>query len=130
VRTGAGHVVIYLSLLVWLLPAGNPAKTYKPEARWIRDAIGAETRFGLAYPEANFAFRKMGAFGFYSGRLATLLDSAPEIERFFTEHPRSVVLIHESAVDEVLGSGLDAWRSRVVRELWAGNRRYLVLRGP
>jgi 4-amino-4-deoxy-L-arabinose transferase-like glycosyltransferase len=129
VRIGASHVVIYLLALTWLMPAFNPAKTYRPAALWIRDAIGAETHLGLAHPEADLGFRKMGAFGFYSGRLVSLVESEPAIERFFAEHPGSVVLVHESAVDDVFGGDLGIWRSRVVRDLWAGGRRYLVLRG-
>jgi len=109
------------------MPTINPAKTYAPAGRWIREHIGSETHFGLVNPKRGFS--KMGAFGFYSGALVKLLEQEQEIERFLREHPKSVVLVYEGAVDKVYGSERTDWRARVVHELVAGRYRYFVLRG-
>ena len=118
---------IYLIGFAWVMPTINPAKTYAPAGRWIREHIGSETHFGLVNPKRGFS--KMGAFGFHSGALVKLLEQEQEIERFLREHPKSVVLVYEGAVGAVYGSERTDWRARVVHELVAGRYRYFVLRG-
>jgi 4-amino-4-deoxy-L-arabinose transferase-like glycosyltransferase len=130
-RTAAAHVVIYLVMLAWLLPTFNATKTYKPAAEWMRDQMGTATHFGLMFPEADFGFRKMGAFGYYSGKLVVLLDDRADVEDFFVEHPDSVALVISDEVEELFANDPAAWRERVVRDdLYAGARRYVVVRRP
>jgi hypothetical protein len=130
-RTAAAHVAIYLVLLAWFLPTFNAAKTYKPQGLWLRDQMGQATHFGLMYPEANFGFRKMGAFGYYSGKLVRLLDDPDDVDDFFRRHPDSVALIYSDEVEGLFADDPEAWRARVVRDdLYTGSRRYVVIRGP
>ena len=127
-RLGAGHVALYVVLLAWILPAFNPSKSYKPQSEWIREQIGSETHIGLVYPE--FAFRKMGAWGYYTGALVERMESTAEVERFFERYPGSLVLVHEGSVDEIFRADRAAWRARVLRELRTGQHLYVVVGPP
>jgi 4-amino-4-deoxy-L-arabinose transferase-like glycosyltransferase len=130
-RTAVAHIAIYLVLLAWLLPAFNAAKTYKPQGEWLRAEMGSATHFGLMYPEADFGFRKMGAFGYYSGKLVRLLNDGDDVDEFFRKHPTSVALIYEDYVESLFADDPETWRARVVRDdLYTGSRRYVVIRGP
>jgi hypothetical protein len=125
VRIGVVHVALYAVLLAWLLPAMNPFRTYRPQAEWVRDAIGASTHLGLAYPARGVG--KRGAFGYYTGKSVDLVETPEELEHFFERNPDSLVLVHDDAVSQVLGAE-SVWRERVVRELWITRDRYLVVR--
>jgi 4-amino-4-deoxy-L-arabinose transferase-like glycosyltransferase len=126
---GGGNAAIFLLFMVTVMPAMTPAKSYRPAGEWMLTQMGESTHFGLVYLYANFAFRKMGAFGYHTGRLVELMERPEQVEAFFERHPDSVVLVHESAADELFADDPSAWRARVIRDdLYAGGRRYLVLR--
>jgi 4-amino-4-deoxy-L-arabinose transferase-like glycosyltransferase len=126
-RSAVAFFSIYLIGLAWIMPTINPAKTYAPAGRWIREQIGAEKQFGLAFPARDTA--KMGAFGFYTGALVELLEKEDEIERFLRENPKSVVLLHQGSATKIYGNDRTDWRARVIHELVAGGFHYFVLRG-
>ncbi|MGB6854580.1 MAG: glycosyltransferase family 39 protein, partial [Thermoanaerobaculia bacterium] len=128
VRIGVSVMVIYLGATMFLFPPFDVTKSYKPQSRWIRQQIGDEDHFGLVNPE--YGFRKMGAFGFYSGVLVDLLESRGEMESFFERHPGSVVLVLEEVADDMFAGAEEEWRGRVVRPLQVSSFHYLVLRGP
>ena len=128
VRLGVLQIPLWLAVMIGILPALNPAKTYKPAGQWIRQQIGPETHFGLVYPE--YAMRKMGAFGFYTGALVDRMEHQEEVESYLRDHPASVVLVHESSTDEIFAGDEPKWQERVVRELRTGRDRYLVITGP
>jgi hypothetical protein len=109
------------------MPTINPAKTYAPAGRWIREHIGSEKYIGLAFPARDSS--KMGAFGFQTGALVQLLEKEDEIDRFFREHPKSVVLLHEGSASKLYGKDRADWRAHVTHELVAGGYHYFVLRG-
>jgi hypothetical protein len=123
---GASHIVIYVVLLAWVMPAFNPYKTFKPQGEWIRGQIGSETRIGMVDP-SHFG-RKAEGFAFHADALVDNLKSAEEVERFFREHPQSLVLVHDGSAGPVFGDAEEVWRPRVQRELRTGSRVYLVLR--
>jgi hypothetical protein len=124
-RTATTVGCLFLVAFVWFMPGFDPIKTYKPAGRWIRQQIGTETRFGLAFPKRGSA--KMGAFGFYSGRLVELLDSAEAIDQFFRDHPHSLVLLAKRSVKKIYGEDRTDWQSNIVRELAAGGFDFFVL---
>jgi 4-amino-4-deoxy-L-arabinose transferase-like glycosyltransferase len=126
-RIAVAFFPIYLIGLAWIMPTINPAKTYAPAGRWIREQIGPEKHFGLAFPAGGFS--KMGAFGFHTGALVKLLQKDDEIEQFLREHPKSVVLLHQGSASKIYGSERTDWRARVIHELVAGGYYYFVLRG-
>ena len=126
-RTACAFFSIYLIGLAWILPTINPAKTYAPAGRWIREQIGSEKHIGLAFPARDSA--KMGAFGFHTGALVELLEKEDEIDRFLREHPKSVVLLHQGSASKIYGNDRTDWRAYVFHELVAGGFHYFVLRG-
>ncbi len=130
VRTGATHIIVYLMLLAWVLPAANPIKSTKVQGRWIREQMGDETHMGLVYNRSAYGFRKMGSFGLYADARVELLESPSQVERFFQVYPRSIVLIEQDEADWIFGDDPDAWQPRIVRDLWIGNDHYIVVRGP
>jgi 4-amino-4-deoxy-L-arabinose transferase-like glycosyltransferase len=130
VRTVACHVLIYLILLGWVLPAANPIKSTKTQGRWIRQQMGDATHMGLVFNRARYGFRKMGSFGLYADARVELLESAAQVDRFFEVYPHSIVLIEQDEVDGVFRDDADAWADRIVRDLWIGNDHYIVVRGP
>lgn len=126
-RSAVAFFSIYLIGFAWIMPTINPAKTYAPAGRWIREHIGSEKYVGLAFPARDTA--KMGAFGFETGALVQLLEKKEEIDRFFREHPKSVVLLHKGSATKIYGNDRTDWRARVIHELVAGGYYYFVLRG-
>jgi hypothetical protein len=126
-RSAVAFFSIYLIGLGWIMPTINPAKTYAPAGSWIREQIGSEKQFGLAFPARDTA--KMGAFGFYTGAHVQLLEKEDEIDRFLREHPKSLVLLHQGSVDKIYGNDRYDWRAQVIHELVAGGFHYFVLRG-
>lgn len=128
VRLGVLQIPLWLAVMIGILPALNPAKTYKPACQWIRAEIGSETHFGLVYPE--YAMRKMGAFGYYTGALVDRMERQDEVEAYLREHPDSVVLVHEGSTDEIFAGDEPKWQERIVRELRTGRDRYLVIAAP
>jgi 4-amino-4-deoxy-L-arabinose transferase-like glycosyltransferase len=128
VRTGVAHLVMYLLLSAWVLPPLNPTKSYREQGAWMRQAMGEATHFGLVNPVDGMAFRKMGAFGYYTGRLTELMDSEEQVEDFFRRRPSSIVLVEQRAFESIFTDPA-AWRSRVVHQLQAGRFTYLVVAG-
>ncbi len=128
IRTGLSQIPLYLVLLAWALPAMNPLRTYKPQSAWIRAQIGSETHIGMVNPWNGL--KKRGAFGYYTVALVDLLDSAEEVERFFGEHPSSLVLVHQRSREETFTGKEPEWAKRIVRELETAGDRYVVVRGP
>ncbi|MDX1389727.1 MAG: hypothetical protein R3344_11095, partial [Acidobacteriota bacterium] len=128
VRLGVLHVPLLLVLFGWLLPTLDPVKTYKPQGEWIRAQIGDETHIGMVYP--GIGRHKTGGFGYYTGATVVSLTNDAEIREFFRERPGSLVIVHQDLVDAVFAGNEEMWRSRVVREMWAGTDPYLVVRGP
>ncbi len=131
-RFALSPLPLYLIMAGWLAPAFNPLKTYRPQCEWIVTQISAdETHFGLINP--RYGHHKKGAFGYYSGRLISVMDREgdPEtfLEEFFAEHPKSLVLLQDRVADQVFASQKTDWRSRVTRELTAGRYNYFVIRG-
>jgi len=127
-RIGLGHSAIYLVLLVWCLPAANPARTYRPAGEWMLEHMGNATHFGMVHPEGNLAFRKMGGFGYHTGRLVELLEQPQEVRAFFERHPGSIVLVHGSATADLFAADETGWQSTVIRDdFYAGGWQYLVL---
>jgi 4-amino-4-deoxy-L-arabinose transferase-like glycosyltransferase len=128
VRMGVSVMVLYLGASMLLFPPFDVTKSYKPASHWIQGQIGDEDHFGLVNPE--FGFRKMGAFGFYTGVLVDLLETREDIESFFERHPDSVVLVLEEVADDIFFGAEEEWRGRVIRPLQVSSFHYLVLRGP
>jgi hypothetical protein len=124
-RIGASWLLIYVVLQALVLPAFNPSKTYKPQAEWLRERIGRETHFGMYYP--GMAYRKMGGWGYYSGKLVVLMGSPEELGYFFERYPGSVVLVHEGSAESAFADDLEGWRARVERKLRTGSHLYLVV---
>lgn len=127
-RCAVALVAVWVLALGLVLPALDPARTYVPQAEWIREQIGPDDRIGMLYPERGR--NKMGAFTYHSGALVSLLDTERDVEAFFRAYPTSVVLVHESVAEALFASTTTDWRSRVLREIVAGRRRYVVIRGP
>ncbi len=127
-RLAVTNSVLLLVLIAWVMPTLNPTKTYVPQTRWIREQIGSETRIGLVNLE--YGDHKQGAFAYYTGVPVDLLETQSDLERFFREHPRSLVLVRKQVAKEFFSGERAEWRARVVREFLAGGYEYLVLRGP
>jgi len=130
VRTGVTHVLVYLVLLAWLLPAANPIKSTKIQGQWIREQIGDETHMGLVFTHHDYGFRKMGSFGLYAGKRVELLESRSQVNRFFEVYPGSIVLIEADDVDWIFGDDSQPWQARIDRELWVGRDHFIVVHGP
>lgn len=129
VRIGGTHMMLYTVTLGLVMPAFNPVKTYGPQSEWIRQQIGSETHIGMVWL-GGMGRHKRGAFGYYTGAMVDLLDDDDQVEEFFRKYPGSVVLVHEKSLGALFAGEETAWRSRVIRELRAGNNLYFVLRGP
>ncbi|MGH8195546.1 MAG: ArnT family glycosyltransferase [Woeseiaceae bacterium] len=127
VRIGGGQFALYVVILAFVMPAFGPIKTYEPQSLWISEQIGNETHFGMVDP-AGVARR--GGFAYYTGTMVDLLDSQPEVEAFFREHPTSVVLVIEGATDRIFAGNENDWQARIMRELRVGRYLYVVVGGP
>lgn len=128
-RLLAATVIVYVVAFGLLAPAANGMKTYVPECRWISEQIGPdEDRLGVLFPELGH--HKMGAFGYYTGTRIELLENEEDVERFFEEHPGSVVLAHVRMAMTLFASDARDWEGCVLREMVAGRRRYFVLQAP
>jgi 4-amino-4-deoxy-L-arabinose transferase-like glycosyltransferase len=127
-RLALAYVLVYLVFVGWFLPAFNPIKTYVPQSRWIREQIDSETKIGLV--NLRYENLKRGAFEYYTGVQVDLLETSDDLEQFFREYPRSMVLVHKGVADQFFAGDNARWRTRVVREFKASGYSYLVLRGP
>ena len=125
-RLGLAQVPIYIAIHALILPAMNPARTFKPQGAWIRQQIGDETHIGLVYP--GYAVRKMGAWALYSDSLVDILETREDVERFLAKHRASVVLIEIEAAEELFAGEESRWRSRVIGEQESPRTRFLVVR--
>jgi 4-amino-4-deoxy-L-arabinose transferase-like glycosyltransferase len=127
VRIGAAQVAFYIVILAFAMPAFEPGKTYAPQSRWISRQIGDEKHFGMVDP-AGIARR--GGFAYYTGTMVDLLDSPVGVERFFQEHPDSVVLVIEESTDRIFSGNEQTWQARALGELRIGSYVYVVVGGP
>jgi hypothetical protein len=124
---GLIQALLLVVVLVWVFPPLEPIKSYREASQWIRQEIGEnETHMGYVFP--RYAHRKKEGFGYYGDVLVTVLETPAEVERFLRKRPESVVLIEERGVDGIFSENEERWRSRVVREMWIGRNRYLVVR--
>jgi Dolichyl-phosphate-mannose-protein mannosyltransferase len=139
VRIGAAHIVLYVVILAFALPALGPTKSYALQSQWIRKQIGSETHFGMVYPFGsktasgkilNSGVAKRGGFAYHTRAMVDLLNDRAEVESYFREHPNTVVLIHEGTRDKIFAGEESAWQARVIRELRTGKHLYVVVRGP
>jgi 4-amino-4-deoxy-L-arabinose transferase-like glycosyltransferase len=130
VRVVAVHVVLYMVLQGWVMPAFDPTKTYRPQSQWISDQIGAGTTFAMVHPRDGMGVRKRGAFGYYTGSMVELLETQAQVVDFLRHHPESLVLVHDEEADTIFAGDEAGWRARVVRELRTGDHVYLVVRAP
>ena len=119
------QVLLYLLVVALVFPTLNPLRTYAPPCRWIAERIDSEARLGFMGSD-----RKVGAFGYYTGKRIDRVESESDIEAFFQEHPDSLVVVEEKRSQELFDSQETDWSARVVREFDAARRRYFVLRGP
>ena len=128
-RIGVSFIGLYIVILAIVMPQFGPSKTYAPQGEWIRNEIGPdESNIGMVYA-GSFGIRKRGAFGYETGgAMVDLLDSAEQVEVFFSQHPNSLVLVQEKSVVTIFAGNEAAWRDRVQRELWVGKTLYLVVR--
>jgi 4-amino-4-deoxy-L-arabinose transferase-like glycosyltransferase len=125
-----GHVALYVAIVALVFPAMNPTKSYRQAAEWVGDHIGDEPEFGMYWPEDNLGFRKMGAFGYFSGKHVTVLYEPSEVQEYLVRHPGSVVVVHESAEPSLPAT--EEWRRDhpIVRDdLYTGGKRYAVVAG-
>jgi 4-amino-4-deoxy-L-arabinose transferase-like glycosyltransferase len=127
VRIGVGHVVLYVVILAFVMPAFGPIKSYAPQSRWISEQIGDETHFGMVDPNG---VARRGGFAYYTGTMIDLLDTPAEVENFFQEHPASVVLVLEGSTDRIFTGNEHDWQARIMRELRVGRHLYIVVGGP
>jgi 4-amino-4-deoxy-L-arabinose transferase-like glycosyltransferase len=127
VRIGVGHVVLYVVILAFVMPAFGPIKSYAPQSRWISEQIGDETHFGMVDPNG---VARRGGFAYYTGTMIDLLDTPAEVENFFQEHPTSVVLVLEGSTDRIFTGNEHDWQARIMRELRVGRHLYIVVGGP
>jgi hypothetical protein len=127
-RLAMGAAVLFLVLLGWCIPTFNPVRTYAPQSRWILEQIGPETRIGLV--SLQYGNLKRGAFAYYTGIPIDLLENHNDLERFFREHPHSLVLVEKRVAAEFFSGDGAGWRGRVARELRAGGYDYLVVQSP
>jgi len=129
-RTGAAHVGIWALVLAFVAPAFAPTKTYGPQSRWIREQIAPdESRIGMVSPYQGPY--KRGGFAFeMGGTMVDLLYTREEVEDFFSQHPGSVVIIDEDWMDGIFPPDDEARDARMVRELFASDTRYFVMRSP
>ena len=126
VRLAVVCIPFFMVVFGGIMPAMNPAKTYRPQCDWIRHEIGSEESFGLAYPPRGH--HKMGGFSMYSGVHVELLNSLSELEGYMENHPGSVVLLHSKHTDKYFDPNDDSWRAAIIHELLVGRDRYLVLK--
>jgi hypothetical protein len=121
------------------MPAFNPTKTYAPQSAWIREQIGSESHFGMVYPHNSSSssgkvisagVAKRGGFAFHTGAMVDLLESRAEVDRFFHEHPNTIVLLHEGSVGLIFSDDDSSWRSRIIGEVRTGKSFYIVIKGP
>lgn len=127
VRIGVAQVGLYIVMLAFVMPAFGPTKTYAPQSQWISEQIGSATHFGMVDPAG---IGRCGGFSYYTGTMVDLLTGPAEVEKFFQEHPNSVVLINEGSVGQIFAGNEYAWRTRVIRELRVGRHLYVVVGGP
>lgn len=139
VRIGASHVILYVVILAFALPALGPGKTYAPQSQWIREQIGSETHFGMVYPFGsktasgkimNAGVARRGGFAYHTGAMVDLLADRAAVDNYFLQHPNTVVLIHEGSVDMIFQGEEAAWQARVIGKLRTGSHVYVVVRGP
>jgi hypothetical protein len=124
-RLALAQVLLYLAVVALVFPTLNPLNTYAPPCRWIAEQIDSEAHLGFMGSD-----RKVGAFGYYTGKRIERVESESDIEAFFQEHPESLVVAEEKTTEELFASQKVDWSARVVREFEAARRRYFVLHGP
>ena len=73
--------------------------------------------------------RKVGAFGYYTGKLVDVVKNEFEVEAFFEENPNSLLVAVEGKATRLFASKRADWRARVVHEFTAASQLYYVFRG-
>jgi len=126
VRIAVSSIPFFIVVFGGIMPALNPAKTYRPQCDWIRQEIGSEESFGLAYPPRGH--HKMGGFSLYSGAHVELLMDRAELDGYMDDHPGSLVLLHSKHTDKYFEPDDEGWREAIVREILVGRDLYLVLK--
>ena len=101
----------------------NPINTYVPQLTWLREQLPESGPLGYLGRSG-----KVGAFGYYTGRLVKSVRSPEEIEAFFAEHPDSLVVVYDGYAGKFLDAKGAEWRSQVVDEFVVARRHYYVLR--
>jgi 4-amino-4-deoxy-L-arabinose transferase-like glycosyltransferase len=129
VRTGLSQIATWTIALALVAPALQPAKSFGPQSRWIKEYVGPEqTHIGMVYP--GMGERKRGGFAYeMGGTMVELLEDQTQVEQFFTEYPDSVVLINEVALDDIFKGDETNWQPRILRVLPVGSTYYTVVRG-
>ena len=130
VRVTGVHILLFMVLQAWVMPAFDPTKTYRPQSQWIVEQIGAGTTFAMVHPRQAMGVRKRGAFGYYTGSMVELLETQEQVVEFLRQHPESLVLVHDEEAAKIFAGDEAWWRERVVREVRTGDHVYLVVRAP
>jgi 4-amino-4-deoxy-L-arabinose transferase-like glycosyltransferase len=129
-RTGLSQIAIWVVVLAFVAPAFQPAKTYGPQGRWVKQQIGPEqTHIGMVYPALGS--HKRGAWAFeMGGTMVELLESPAQVEEFFTAYPNSVVLIEEDSIADIFAGNESDWQARTLRTMPVSRTSYTAVRGP
>jgi 4-amino-4-deoxy-L-arabinose transferase-like glycosyltransferase len=130
-RFAAAQLLISGAAFALVFPAMNPLKSYRAAAEWVGRQVGEEGTFGLYWPQQNLGFRKMGAFGYFSGKMVEVLYEPSEVEGFFRRHPHSLVVVEERAEGDLAAADPDGWSQRILRDdLYTAEVRYAVVAAP
>jgi 4-amino-4-deoxy-L-arabinose transferase-like glycosyltransferase len=128
-RVVASHLAMYVVLLGWILPAFEPAKSYRPQSRWIREQIGDQPSFGMVWSERHLGVRKRAAFSYYTGATVDLLETRADVDDYFRRHPDTIVLIHDREAAAIFAGDEAEWQGRVIRKLRKRKWVFVVVRG-
>jgi len=73
-RLALAQILLYLLVVALVFPTLNPLTTYAPPCRWIAEQLDANAHLGFMGSD-----RKVGAFGYYTGRRIDRVESASDI---------------------------------------------------
>jgi hypothetical protein len=130
-RFAAAQLLLCGAVFAFVLPAMNPLRSYRAAAEWVGRRIDGETSFGLYWPHHDLGFRKMGAFGYFSGKRVEVLYEPSEVDAFFRRHPGSLVVVGPGEEGDLAAAEPGGWEQRIVRDdLQTAEFRYLVVAAP
>ena len=109
------QLLLVFGVIAWIVPILDPLNTYAPAA-WLRGAIGDSPRIGYLGTGG-----KRGAFAYYSGVPAEVLEGGDAVEDFLARHPGSLVVVHVERSGDLLAPD-GRFREQVVREFEAAAR--------